>query len=145
MRVVAVSLVLGLAPTAAADIAGAWTFETNIRTKGCSINGNMSIGIADAAGKRDCVFTSTETCEWDLPGDEGTTVDQSCRVIEQGDYYLITSKVERSLTAGYDAAYYLPDHFTVKPVAADRMAGQWYDRNYRDKVTFWRNREAPIS
>lgn len=128
-------------PAAADRLAGAWSFETQIRKKGCTITGNMAIGLPDEDGRRSCNFVSTETCDWN-PEAEGVTVDQSCRIIPQGKFYLFTSTVEQTLTP---TTSYMADHFTVKPDGKNRLVGQWYDKLYRDRVVFERNRDAPIS
>ena len=146
-RFICLALISGLATPAATiadtqDISGAWSFETVIRKKGCTITGLMHIE-PELDGTRSCSFMASEVCE-DFPEDR-ITVEQSCRIIRQGNFYLIRSRVLQSLTEGYSSAAYLPDHFTVKPVNQTRMKGTWYDRNYSDAVTFWRDEEAPIS
>ena len=143
--IAALTIMLAAAPALAQDISGGWSFRTDIEEKGCTIEGNMSIQPDTETGNLICTFTSRETCVNDPEGDEGILIDQSCRIYEQGDYYLFSSRVERSLSDAYDARFYLPDHFTVKPDGPDRMTGQWYDRNYRDQVEFWRNRNTNIS
>lgn len=92
---------------------------------------------------RACRFVSAETCGPDDP--EPTRMEQACRIVAQGEFYLIRSEVIASLTEGVPAEYYLPDHFTVKPDEPGRMSGTWYDRNYRDRVDFWRMKTAPSS
>lgn len=133
------------APAMAQDITGGWSFKTVIKEKGCQIEGNMSVYEDRDTGALACEFTSRETCDWDAETDEGTVIDQACRIYEQGDYYLFSSRVVQSLTLGYDPAGYLPDNFVVKPDGPERMSGHWYDRNYRDTVEFWRNRNTEIS
>lgn len=139
-------LIASLTPFALAeDITGGWSFKTDIRKKGCTIEGNMSIRRDEESGALVCEFTSRETCELNGPEDEGVLIDQACRIYEQGEFYLFSSRVLRSLSDDYDVRAYLPDHFTVKPVGPDRMTGQWYDRNYRDRVEFWRQKNTNIS
>ncbi len=124
------------------EIAGAWSFETVIKQKGCTISGNMHIEM-ELDGARQCAFTASEVC--DGSPEDRITVEQTCRILKQGNFYLIRSRVSQSLTQGYSGASYLPDHFTVKPEGPNRMAGTWHDRQYTDSTTFWRDREAPVS
>lgn len=139
-------LLIAPAPLAAAsdrdEIAGSWAFRTEIRAKGCEISGTMEISAADENGARSCLFQSAETCG---PADPPTEMEQSCRVLPQGDYLLITSKVERSLTEGRPIDFYMADNFTVRPAGPGRMEGTWYDRLFSDFVVFWRPDQMPVS
>jgi len=92
---------------------------------------------------RMCRFLSSETCGEDDP--QSSDMEQSCRIIFQGAYLTIRSQVVRSLSPDVPAELYLPDHFTVRPVAPGRMEGTWYDRNYADAVAFWRVTDTPVS
>ena len=141
----ALGLLSGLAAPAslAEDIGGAWSFETNIKAKGCTITGNMSISAADEDGIRTCSFVSSETCKFDP--DQSWQVDQSCRIIPSGPKYIIRSTVIGSLTEGYSAAGYLPDHFIVQPESPKRMTGLWQDSNFTASVVFWRDEALPVS
>lgn len=136
---------LGLAAEALAeDPTGRWGFRTDIKTKGCTITGEMTIA-APEAGKtvNTCHFISREVC-----GEGDTTpveMEQSCRIVTQGEFLLIRSKVERSLTEDVSIGWYLPDHFTVRPTGPGEMTGTWYDQNYRDQVRFWRLQDPSIS
>jgi len=132
---------MGLAD--AQDIGGAWSFETNIERKGCTISGNMSISSADENGIRTCSFVSRETCE--INPEVSWQIDQTCRIVPQGQKYIIRSKVEASLTSGYRAENYLPDHFIVEPEGSTRMTGLWQDRNFTAPVVFWRDEALPVS
>jgi len=125
------------------DISGAWSFKTEIKRKGCTIVGNMSISTTDEDGIRTCSFVSRETCE--IEPDLSWQVDQSCRIVPNGPKYIIRSKVIGSLTEGYSAASYAPDHFIVEPDGPSRMTGLWQDRNFTAPVVFWRDEALPVS
>ncbi|MEM0987045.1 MAG: hypothetical protein AAGJ32_12435 [Pseudomonadota bacterium] len=143
-------LVLGFAAALSVSSAwadatsGQWAFRTDIATKGCTITGEMVIDPATAdEGVRACRFVSTEFCGFD---DETPTVmEQSCRVITQGDFLLIRSEVTGSRTEGVPVEAYLPDHFTLTTVTGTEMTGGWYDQLYRDAVRFWRPEPVPVS
>lgn len=138
--------VLGLAGPvhASEDTSGRWTFHTEIEAKGCTISGDMTIDATrQADGSRTCRFVSTETCSALDPSP--AFIEQSCRVVDQGDFLLIRSRVERSLSPDVPAERYLPDHFTVRPTGPGEMRGTWYDRNYRDSVVFKRPEARPSS
>lgn len=124
-------------PAAADDPAGAWEFRTEIREKGCAISGLMTIEPRlPGSETRACRFVSSETCG---PEDlQPVEMEQTCRIIMQGNFLLIRSQVEASLTEGVPVTRYLPDHFTVRPTGPGRMAGTWHDRNFSDHVEFWR-------
>ena len=125
-----------------AEIGGVWSFETVIHDKGCTITGSMHIEV-ELDGRRQCSFTSSEVCT--AYPDERITVEQSCRILRQGSFYLIRSRFVRSLTEGYSGLTYLPDQFEVRLVNASRMKGTWHDTSYTDAVTFWRDKMAPSS
>lgn len=127
----------------AQDIAGAWSFQTDIKRKGCTISGNMTISQADESGIRTCSFVSSESCE--IAPDASWEIDQTCRIVPQGPKYIIRSKVEGSLTDGYAITNYLPDHFVVEPESPIRMTGLWQDRNFAAPVVFWRDEALPVS
>ena len=93
----------------AQDISGAWSFKTEIKRKGCTITGNMSISAPDENQIRTCSFVSRETC--DIDPEQSWQIDQTCRIVPQARKYIIRSKVVGSLTDGYLASRYLPDHF----------------------------------
>ncbi len=134
---------LAIAPAAFADtVAGSWSFETEIERKGCTISGKMTIRPAEN-GINSCAFVSQETCD-QSPG-RHVRMDQACNMIASGKGYAIRSVVIGSLTEGYDSAFYLPDHFNVKPAGPDRMTGLWYDSNFAAPVVFWRDENTPIS
>lgn len=137
-----VSLALA-APALAQDIGGAWSFRTDIKRKGCTITGNMNISPPAENGARTCAFVSSETCS--AQPEQSWQMDQTCRVTKQGESYIIRSRVMGSLTEGYDAAFYLPDHFVVKPENARRMSGIWQDKRYSANVIFWRDDALPVS
>lgn len=125
------------------DIAGAWSFKTNIKRKGCTITGNMTISQPSETGTRTCSFVSREICQQDP--DLSWQIEQSCRVTPQAEKYIIRSTVIASLTPGYPAANYLPDHFVVTPESAARMTGIWQDSQYAAPVVFWRDASLPVS
>lgn len=143
--ITSLALLIGMAisPTATAgEIGGVWSFETEIKKKGCTITGNMHIEL-EIDGVRQCSFTSSEVC---VGFPEGRiNVEQTCRILKQGSFYLIRSRFLQSLTEGYSGASYLPDHFAVKPAGPNRMNGTWHDSRYTDAVTFWRDKMAPNS
>lgn len=135
---------LGQGVALAEGPAGAWEFRTDIRSKGCTIQGVMRIGLEDPiTGERECSFVSSETCG---PADP-TPVDmqQVCSISLEGDFLAIRSEVVASLTEGRGIGGYLPDHFTVQPSGPGRMSGTWFDRNYADLVEFWRTRGGATS
>lgn len=147
MRMAFVSLfaLAGLAGQARAEnVEGSWEFRTDIRNKGCTIQGVMLIGPEDpVSGARDCSFVSAETCG---PFDDTPIeMEQSCTINKDGDFFEIRSTVIGSLTEGRGIDGYLPDHFTVRPREAGRMSGTWFDRNYADLVEFWRTRSGATS
>ncbi len=125
------------------DIGGAWSFKTEIKRKGCTITGNMSISSADDDNIRTCSFISTETCGRDP--DRSWQIDQTCRIIPTGPKYIIRSTVIASLTDGYPASNYAPDHFIVEPDSPTQMTGLWQDRFYTAPVIFWRDEALPVS
>ncbi|MEL6324770.1 MAG: hypothetical protein AAFQ84_11140 [Pseudomonadota bacterium] len=136
-------LVSNSLPAAAQDMAGAWSFRTDVERKGCRIEGNMTISPANDSGIRTCAFVSKETC-----GDDPALswqIEQSCRIIPQADRHLIQSTVISSLTEGYDVSLYLPDHFILKQSSPTRMDGLWRDTQYSAPVVFWRDENTPIS
>lgn len=142
--ILAFTVICSQPPALAEDPQGLWAFRTDIEEKGCTIQGQMSIEpLGDDETVRNCRFVSAETCGPEDP--EPTKMEQACRIVAQGDFLLIRSEVVASLTESVSADYYLPDHFTVKPSAPGRMSGTWYDRNYRDRVEFWRMKTAPSS
>ncbi|MEM9739232.1 MAG: hypothetical protein AAF829_05130 [Pseudomonadota bacterium] len=147
MRMLYLIAVLGsLLPLGAwaEDPAGSWEFRTDIKTKGCTIRGVMSIGLEDPVTEyRDCSFISSETCGPTDP--TPVEMEQSCTIKIEGDFVEIRSTVISSLTQGRGIEGYLPDHFTVKPTAPGRMSGTWFDRNYADLVEFWRTRGGATS
>jgi hypothetical protein len=133
-----------LIPTSLAqDITGAWSFETRVERKGCTLTGNMSISPADKNGIRTCSFVSNETCQSE-PG-ISIKMDQACRITPQSDSYIIRSKVIGTLTEGYSISNYLADHFTVSPTSAKEMRGIWQDARYSSRVVFWRDDDLPVS
>lgn len=135
---------LGAGPVLAEDPAGSWEFRTDIRNKGCTIAGVMTIGIEDpVTGARSCSFISSESCGPLDP--EPVKMQQTCSLAGEGDFILIRSRVEASLTDGRGIGGYLPDHFTVEPSGPGRMSGIWFDRNYTDQVEFWRTRGGASS
>ena len=135
---------LGAQCALADPLSGRWAFRTDIAEKGCTISGTMMIQPAlGESAVRQCSFVSSETCGPSDP--QPTRMEQSCRVIEQGEFILIRSEVTGSLTEGVEVDFYLPDHFTVEVESASRMAGTWYDRLYRDTVEFWRPDDVPVS
>ena len=127
----------------AQDISGAWSFETEIKRKGCTITGNMSISAPDENQIRTCSFVSRETC--DIDPEQSWQIDQTCRIVPQARKFIIRSKVVGSLTEGYAANRYLPDHFIVEPESPNRMTGLWQDRNFSAPVVFWRDEALPVS
>lgn len=138
------SLALAWPAGAEENITGAWSFKTDIKRKGCTITGNMTISPPEESGARTCSFVSTETCS--LDGDTGAwQMDQVCRITPQGDRYIFRSKVIGTLTDGYNAQNYLPDHFVVKPESDKRMTGIWQDSAYSAPVIFWRDDSLPVS
>lgn len=140
----AAALGLILPAHASEDTSGRWTFRTAIEAKGCTISGDMTIDATrQPDGSRACQFVSSETCG--ALDANPAFIEQSCRVVDQGDFLLIRSRVQRSLSPDVPAARYLPDHFTVRPTAPGEMRGIWYDRNYRDSVVFKRPEARPSS
>ncbi|MEO1476258.1 MAG: hypothetical protein AAFS13_07730 [Pseudomonadota bacterium] len=125
------------------EIAGAWSFRTDVKAKGCTLTGNMTISQAEENGSRTCSFVSTETCGGVL--DMSWQMDQSCRVTPDGESLIIRSKVIRSLTPGYSVTNYLPDHFVVEPESSTLMTGIWQDANFAAPVEFWRDDSLPVS
>lgn len=133
-----------LVPTGfAQDITGAWSFETRVERKGCTLAGTMSISPASENGTRTCSFVSAETCD-DEP-EVSIRMDQSCRITPQSDNYIIRSKVIGTLTDGYSVSQYLADHFIVSPTSPKKMSGIWQDTQYSARVVFWRNDDLPVS
>ena len=123
---------------------GVWEFRTDIRDKGCAITGVMTIGpLVPGETQRSCEFVSAETCGPEDP--EPTMMEQSCSIVEKGDFYLISSTVEQSLTPGRGIEFYMADNFTVRPTSASTMSGTWYDEIYADTVEFWRSRGGATS
>ena len=121
-----------------ADASGAWEFRTDIAKKGCSITGLMTIDpVLPGSSVRECRFVSAESCGSD--DIQPTEMEQACRIIQQGDFLIIRSQVVASLTEGIPPSRYMPDHFTIRPTAPNRMAGTWFDRLYTDHVEFWRS------
>lgn len=121
----------------ASDPAGAWEFRTDIREKGCTITGLMTIeSLLPGEEVRQCEFISSESCS----GFEMEPVDmqQACVVLQEGEFLVIRSKVVASRTPGRGISGYLPDHFTVRPSGPGRMSGTWHDQNFADLVEFWR-------
>ncbi|MEL7129784.1 MAG: hypothetical protein AAGK23_09570 [Pseudomonadota bacterium] len=143
-----VFLISGLAfaiicPAAQAEIRGGWSFKTDIKRKGCTITGNMSVSAENNDGLRTCSFVSEERCE--IEPDISWKVEQTCRITPQGTRFIIRSQVIQSLTPGYSADSYLPDHFVVSPDGPNTMRGLWQDKNYAAPVIFWRDESLPIS
>lgn len=133
-----------LAPASfAQDITGAWSFKTDIKRKGCTITGNMTISPASENGARTCSFVSTEVCE-NAPG-IAIVMDQTCRITPQAKNYIMRSQVIASQTEGYDKANYLADHFVVKSNGPKEMKGLWQDARFSARVIFWRNDALPVS
>lgn len=126
------------------DPAGAWEFRTDIREKGCTITGLMTIEpLVPGEELRQCEFISSEVCgEIDM---EPVDMQQACAVRQDGEFLIIRSKVVASRTPGRGIAGYLPDHFTVRPSGPGRMSGTWHDRNFTDLVEFWRARSGAVS
>ena len=146
IRTLIASIAVAITPlgASASETDGRWDFRTDIEEKGCTITGQMMISPAsEDTAVRACEFVTTELCGAEDP--QPTSMRQSCRVIAQGDFLLIRSQVEESLTDGVPAARYLPDNFTVKPDGSARMVGRWYDRLYADSVEFWRPKAVPVS
>ena len=141
LRAALVAFGLVLVPAGASaqtDPSGAWEFRTDIREKGCSITGLMTIDPKlPGSTVRECRFVSAETCG--AEDIQPTEMEQACRVIEQGRFLMIRSEVVASLTEGVSASRYMPDHFTVRPTQPGRMSGTWFDRLYTDHVEFWRS------
>ena len=127
----------------AQDITGAWSFETRVERKGCTLKGNMSISPAQENGTRTCSFVSSETCDSDP--DILIKMDQTCRITPQSDSYIIRSKVIGTLTEGYSVSNYLADHFIVSPSSPKEMRGIWQDERYSANVVFWRDDALPVS
>lgn len=134
------------APAALAedDPSGIWEFRTEIADKGCAISGVMTIDpLVPGESVRNCQFVSAETCGPDDP--EPTSMEQSCRIIQQGEFYLIRSKVNQSRTPGRGIEYYMADNFTIRSTSASTMDGTWYDEMFADHVKFWRSRGGASS
>jgi len=136
-------LAFALPASQAQDICGAWSFKSEVKRKGCTLTGNMSISPASESGARTCSFVSNESCEY-LP-DINIKMDQSCRITPQGEHYIIRSKVIGTLTEGYETSRYLADHFVVKPTTPKEMKGIWQDARYSAPVIFWRDDALPVS
>lgn len=128
---------------ASENISGAWSFRADVKQKGCTLTGNMTISQPAENGTRICSFVSRETCEY--APDEAWQMDQTCRVTPQGVKFIIRSKVLRSLTPGYSKDNYLPDHFVVEPESSSLMRGIWQDANFAAPVEFWRDDNLPVS
>lgn len=126
-----------------ADVTGAWSFQTDIKRKGCTITGNMTISVPATNGTRTCSFVSTETCQ--AVPDQAWQIDQTCRVTPQDENLIIRSQVKGSLTEGYNVANYLPDHFVVRPENSQKMTGIWQDSAFSAPVIFWRDDALPVS
>lgn len=127
----------------AQDITGAWSFKTEIKRKGCTITGNMTISPPRENGARTCAFVSTETCE--VQPDISVVIDQTCTITPQVKNYIMRSTVIDTQTEGYNAARYLPDHFIVKSTSPKEMKGIWQDARYSAPVIFWRNDALAVS
>lgn len=126
-----------------ANVTGAWSFQTDIKRKGCTIVGNMTISLPAENGTRTCAFVSTETCK--ANPDQSWQVEQTCRITPQNESLIIRSKVEGTLTEGYNVANYLPDHFVLRPESSMKMTGIWQDSAYSAPVIFWRDDALPVS
>lgn len=127
----------------AQDITGAWSFKSEVKRKGCTITGNMSISPPNETGIRTCAFVSTETCA--AQPDINIQMDQTCRITPQGNSYIMRSQVIGTLTEGYNVANYLADHFIVKPTNTKEMKGIWQDARFSAPVIFWRDEALPVS
>ena len=126
------------------DPAGIWEFRTNIKDKGCTISGVMTIEpLVPGEAVRGCQFVSAESCGPQDP--EPTSMEQSCRVFQQGEDFLIRSEVKQSLTPGRSVAFYMADNFTVRITSPSTMVGTWYDEVYSDDVDFWRSQGGASS
>ena len=127
----------------AQDITGAWSFKSEVKRKGSTLTGSMTISRPDENGLRTCSFVSSETLVSEP--DFNIQMDQSCRITPQGNNYIIRSKVIGTLTEGYSIGNYLADHFVVKPTSPKEMKGIWQDARYSAPVIFWRDDDLPVS
>jgi len=134
---------LALPTSYAQDITGAWSFKSEVKRKGSTLTGSMTISRPDENGVRTCSFVSSET----LVSEPNLNIkmDQSCRITPQGDSYIMRSKVIGTLTEGYNIGNYLADHFVVKPNSPQEMKGIWQDARYSAPVIFWRDDNLPVS
>jgi len=138
-------LMLALAAPAsyAQDIIGAWSFKSEVKRKGSTLTGNMTISAANERGVRTCSFVSSETLA-SVP-DLNIKMDQACRITPQGNSYIMRSTVIGTLTEGYNVGNYLADHFVVKPTNPKEMKGIWQDARFSAPVIFWRDEALPVS
>lgn len=130
-------------PLYAQNVTGAWSFRADVKRKGCTLSGNMTISEPAANGTRTCSFVSTETCEA-IP-DLNIKMDQACKITPQAESYIMRSTVVGTLTEGYNVGNYLADHFIVKPTSPKEMKGIWQDTRYSAPVIFWRDDALPVS
>lgn len=99
------------------DIAGSWTFETDIINFQCRMTGELDVMPTDTPGLYRGRLVAHETCG-DLPPFEAV---QTCVLLRDGADVKITSKIV-SVTPS-DIRYW-PDHFVLTIINGALMAGE---------------------
>ena len=122
-----------------ADVTGSWVFETGPYNSGtCQMNGRMRIEPAGEDGKRQCTFTTFETC----PG-LSAEVNQACVAREEGGQLAIVSRIV-SIEDQQPMRYgYAPDDWLLTIHSGDEMTGTLESAS-RATVIFTRQ-DLPVS
>ncbi len=138
---------LAHAETKAVTPVGEWRFETAKVNANCMLSGDMTIWKA-----RDglaCRFIANQSCTGEPPID--IEVAQTCTAKQTGDQIVITSKIDRTVSASPSYLkpevdqFYAPDNFTVRiNKAGDEMKGKFHSLS-EAAVRFWRNTSDLVS
>lgn len=115
---------------------GAWEFQTEPYSGGCTMRGLVTITPGAGAGALSCTMVAHETCP-----DIKVRAQQTCRVEQRGDVVRITSEI---VSVSPDVSY-APDNFELQVVQPGvRMRGMLQSASTAP-AEFVRPRAVPVS
>jgi hypothetical protein len=120
--------IAAIAATPREQLAGNWSFQTDIYDGHCRMTGQLYVKPSPRNGVFTCTLRATETC-----GGDKYSADQTCTLSEKTGAVTITSKIVKASVSNY-----FPDDFTLKVENASRMRGQLRSAGLIAPVLFFR-------